>query len=342
MKQRMTAAEHCPEEHPFAVYVRALGRGQRGARSLGVAEAQSAMGMMLDGEAEPEQIGALLMLLRIKEETPDEIEGFVRAARERLLQPASPITIDLDWPSYAGKRQHHPWYLLAARLLAQNGHRVLMHGCEPHAPDRLFSAQALARLGIGIATSWSEVESRIERSGFAYAALGFMSPQLQGLLNLRPLLGLRSPVNTFVRHINPMRARVSLHSLHHPAYAALHLQAAQQLGQPRTLVFRGEGGECEIRPDADVQCILLHDTQRAELRIPRQLMQRADKPAQASAAALLALWNDGSGQSYGETAVAGTVAAALIALGAAADIPNALELAREYWRARSPWKANSP
>jgi anthranilate phosphoribosyltransferase len=299
------------------------------------------MGMILDGEAAPEQIGALLMLLRIKEETPDEIEGFVRAARQRLQQPGRHIPVDLDWPSYAGKRQHHPWYLLAALLLAQNGYRVLMHGCEPHARDRLFSAQALACLGIGIATSWNEVEEGIEGCGFAYAALGFISPPLQALLNLRPLLGLRSPVNTFVRHLNPMLAPASLHSLHHPAYAALHLQAAQQLGQPRTLVFRGEGGECEIRPDADVQCILLHDSQQLEHRMPRQLLQRADKPAQASAAALLALWNGDSEQDYGGAAVIGTVAAALLALGAANDAASALLLARDYWHARSPWKMNS-
>ena len=134
----------CPEEHPFAPFVRTLGRGRRGARSLEREEARTALGMILDGEADPLQTGAFLMLLRVKEETAEEIAGFVQAARERAQLPECPITVDLDWPTYAGKRQQPPWYLLSALLLAAHGHRVLMHGCEPHARNRLFAAPGAA------------------------------------------------------------------------------------------------------------------------------------------------------------------------------------------------------
>ena len=123
----------CPEEHPFAPFVRTLGRGRRGARSLEREEARTALGMILDGEVDPLQTGAFLMLLRVKEETAEEIAGFVQAARERAQLPEAPIRVDLDWPTYAGKRQQPPWYLLSALLLTAHGHRVLMHGCEPHA-----------------------------------------------------------------------------------------------------------------------------------------------------------------------------------------------------------------
>ena len=54
-------------EHPFAPYVRTLGRGKRARRSLTREEAADAMAMILCGEAEPAQIGAFLMLLRVKE-----------------------------------------------------------------------------------------------------------------------------------------------------------------------------------------------------------------------------------------------------------------------------------
>ena len=55
--------------HPFARFVRILGRGKTLTRSLTAEEAEEAMGMILAGEARPEQIGAFLMLLRVKEET---------------------------------------------------------------------------------------------------------------------------------------------------------------------------------------------------------------------------------------------------------------------------------
>ncbi|MBK9469002.1 MAG: glycosyl transferase family protein [Gammaproteobacteria bacterium] len=206
------------------------GRGRRGARSLEREEARTALRMILDGEADPLQTGAFLMLLRVKEETAEEIAGFVQAARERAQLPEAPIIVDLDWPTYAGKRQQPPWYLLSALLLATHGHRVLMHGCEPHARNRLFAAQALPALGIAAARDWQEVREALDTRRFAYAPLALFSPGLQALLNLRHLFGLRSPVNTFVRHMNPLAAPATMQSLQHPAYAVLHAGAARQLG----------------------------------------------------------------------------------------------------------------
>ena len=57
-------------DHPFAAYVRILGRGRTLSRSLTIEEAEAAMAMILRGEVRPEQLGAFLMLLRLKEEAP--------------------------------------------------------------------------------------------------------------------------------------------------------------------------------------------------------------------------------------------------------------------------------
>ena len=62
-------------EHPFAQYVRILGKGKSGSRSMTREEARAAMGMILDQQVEPEQLGAFLMLLRMKEEAPEELAG---------------------------------------------------------------------------------------------------------------------------------------------------------------------------------------------------------------------------------------------------------------------------
>ena len=93
-----------PAEHPFAQFVRILGKGKRGARNLTREEAREAMGMLLDEKAEDTQLGAFLMLLRHKEESPEELAGFAEAVRERLTAPE--ISVDIDWPTYAGKKRH--------------------------------------------------------------------------------------------------------------------------------------------------------------------------------------------------------------------------------------------
>lgn len=110
-------------EHPFAQYVRILGKGKSGSRSLSFEEAQTAFGMILTGDVLDAQLGAFLMLLRVKEESPQELAGFVNATREWLNAPC--IDVDLDWSSYAGKRKHYPWFLLAALILAENGYGSL-------------------------------------------------------------------------------------------------------------------------------------------------------------------------------------------------------------------------
>ncbi|MBI3904378.1 MAG: hypothetical protein HY309_02150, partial [Pseudomonas fluorescens] len=88
-----------PAEHPFAQFVRILGKGKRGARDLTRVEAREAMGMVFDEKVEETQLGAFLMLLRHKEESAEEMAGFTEALRERLNPPA--LAVDLDWPTYA-------------------------------------------------------------------------------------------------------------------------------------------------------------------------------------------------------------------------------------------------
>ena len=69
-------------EHPFAEYIRILGKGKKGSRPLTQDEAYQAMKMILAEDVLPIQLGAFLMLMRVKEETPEELAGFVLAARE--------------------------------------------------------------------------------------------------------------------------------------------------------------------------------------------------------------------------------------------------------------------
>src|SRR5271166_5696325 len=90
------------QPHPFARFINTLGRGKTLTRSLTIEEAEEAMAMILNGEALPEQLGAFLMLLRVKEESSAEIAGFVRAARATMRPPANAPPVDVDWSSYAG------------------------------------------------------------------------------------------------------------------------------------------------------------------------------------------------------------------------------------------------
>ena len=197
-------------DHPFAQYIRILGKGKTGSRSLNFDEAYQSFKMILAGKVEDIQLGAFLMLLRVKEETPEELAGFVQACRESIIKPSHDIELTLDWSSYAGKKKHCPWYLLSAKLLSQQGIRIFMHGAAGHSPGRVYSEQFLPALGHPITKNWLQVQQQLDQQNFAFMPLANFCPELEKIIRLRPLLGLRSPVHTISRLLNPLAADYSI------------------------------------------------------------------------------------------------------------------------------------
>jgi len=323
-----------PAEHAFARYVRILGKGKSGSRSLSREEAHSAFSMILEDRVEPLQLGAFLMLLRVKEETPDELAGFVSACRDTMNTQPTESPIDLDWPSYAGKKTQQPWYLLSALLLAANGVRILMHGSDGHTAGRVYSEACLNQLGIKAADNLAQALQNIDAVNFAYLPLRNFCLPLHNIIQLKHLLGLRSPVNTLVRLLNPVLAPYSVQSVFHPAYADLHARADQLLGQPHSLVFKGEGGEVEIKPHANTRCTLLRQGTLQQLDWPRCLDTKPAPQTDLSAQALLALWRGERDDSYGTLAVLQTTASILLLLQRAANIDQAGRLAQRWWQQR--------
>jgi anthranilate phosphoribosyltransferase len=318
-----------PPEHPFAQFVRILGKGKRGARNLTRDEAREAMGMLLDDKVEDTQLGAFLMLLRHKEESAEEMAGFAEAIRERLQPPS--IAVDLDWPSYAGKKRHLPWFLLAAKALAQSGVRILLHGGGAHTAGRLYSEQCLDLLDIPLCHDWDAVEQALERQGLAFIPLGAWMPQLQRMIDLRNTLGLRSPIHSLARILNPLGARCGLQSIFHPGYQAVHREASQLLGD-RAVVIKGEGGEIEINPDATSHLYGTADGVNWDEDWPPLSLQRHVKPESLEPTHLQAFWRGEADDAYGRLAVLSSMALGLRALGMARE--EALVEAQRRWDAR--------
>ena len=319
-----------PAEHPFAPFVRILGKGKRGARNMTRTEAREAMGMVLDEKVEDTQLGAFLMLLRHKEESPDELAGFTEAVRERLHAPE--LTVDIDWPTYAGKKRHLPWYLLAAKCLAQNGVRVLMHGGGAHTAGRLYSEQLLGLLGIPLCRNWQAVGEALEQHNIAFFPLGDWAPQLQRMIDLRNTLGLRSPIHSLARILNPLGARCGLQSIFHPGYQGVHRDASSLLGD-HAIVIKGDGGEVEINPDTISHLYGTTDGQPWDEEWPALSDRRHVKPATLDPQHLVAIWKGDIEDSYPQLALIATMALALRGLGL--KRAEAFAQAEQYWANRN-------
>ncbi|MGY5393703.1 glycosyl transferase family protein [Acinetobacter sp. NigerLNRRAM0016] len=316
-------------EHPFAQFVRIVGKGKNGARSLTYDEAYQAFKMILNNEVLDVQLGAFLMLLRVKEESVDELAGFVQATRDSLN--FLPLQVDLDWSSYAGKRKHYPWFLLAALTLAHHGYRIVMHGAAGHTLNRVYTEQVLEYLGYPICQNQADVEQQLQQCQFAYMPLEVISPVLSELISLRNVMGLRSPIHTLARLINPFNAPATLQAIFHPAYRSSHQQAAFKLGYLNSAVIKGEGGEFERNPDAKTLICGIKNGELYEHELPKLTDNRSPVEEELDLAVFKSVWEGQQAHEYGEIAVVETMGIALYTMGVCDSYPAAMRKAKELW-----------
>jgi hypothetical protein len=127
------------QQFPAARFIKEIGRGQKGARSMSREDAAALYGAMLDGRVSDLELGAILLAMRIKGESVEELAGFMDAA-ERSFAPLpmppgefAPVLI----PSYNGARKLPNLTALLALLLAREGIPTLV--CMGWKPTRAAS-----------------------------------------------------------------------------------------------------------------------------------------------------------------------------------------------------------
>src|ERR1700712_1920184 len=148
---------------PFAAarFIKEIGRGKKGARSMSREAARQLAAAMLAGRVSDLEMGGILLAMRIKGESVDEIAGFLDAAEASFAAVPSatgnaayaPIVI----PSYNGARHMANLTPLLALLLAREGIPVLVHGVSTD-PGRVTSAEIFAAMGVPAAASHDEIE----------------------------------------------------------------------------------------------------------------------------------------------------------------------------------------
>lgn len=340
----------------FVPYLQAVGRGQRSGRSLTQAEAFDAMTMLLENRITREQRGAFLMLLRVREETAEEIAGFTQACRTTLPnaltqhadQADSKTVIDLDIGAYAGKRRQLPWFLLAVACLVEQGVKVGMHGTQEPESQRLYIQSVLSQLSASIrakntllktqesewqATSIVNIEAKIKQRGFVYADLSLLHPQLDELIQLREVFGLRSCANTLARLLNPFNASYSFQGVHHKHVDDKHVEVARLLDEQNILCFRGEGGEPEVDPSKEtILKVCRHGNIEHINLIPEQRWELKPKALDVNTLALV--WQGAKMHSYGENTVISSLAALLILLENKTQ-DQAFSEAKKLWKVRN-------
>ena len=226
-------------------YIKEIGRGKEGARSLTREQATDLFGQVLDGAVTDLEIGAFCLAMRIKGETAQEMAGFLDATHQRLNRvpntganvgdQAQPVIVI---PSYNGARKLPVLTPLLALLLAREGLPVLVHGTATES-TRVYTSKVLEVLGI---RSLLAIEN-IATGSVAFAPTDVLCPGLQRLLDVRRVVNLRNSAHSLVKLMNPCAGKSLLISSYtHPEYA-VSMAATFELMQSNAMLLRGTEGE---------------------------------------------------------------------------------------------------
>jgi anthranilate phosphoribosyltransferase len=206
---------------------------------LTTAETERAIGSVLDGEATPAQLAGLLIALRMRGETVEELLGFVRAMRARVLVVDAPEgTIDTCG---TGGDVHHTFNISTATAIvtAAAGVPIAKHGNRA-VSSLSGSSDAMAALGLRIDSTPEEASRALHEDGFAYLHAPDFHPGMRHAGPVRRELAVRTAFNLCGPLANPAFPKRQLLGVGDPGAARHVAEVLHALGVERAFVVHGD------------------------------------------------------------------------------------------------------
>jgi anthranilate phosphoribosyltransferase len=304
--------------------------------SLSRAQARAVMDEIMSGEATPAQIGAFLVALRIKGETPDEIAGCAEAMREHVL-PVRPERSDLVDTAGTGGDGAQTLNIStgAALVAAAAGAGVAKHGNRA-VSSACGSADVLEALGFELELPPAHIARSIDELGFGFLFAPVHHPGFRHAAPVRRELATRTVFNVLGPLTNPAGARAQIVGVYAPELVRTIAEVLARLGARRAFVVHGAGGIDELSPSGpNLVCEVVDGTVREreidpeELGVPRCAPEELRGGAPDENAAAIRRVLSGEGRGGARSAVLLNAAGAIAAAGHADDLRGGLALAAE-------------
>lgn len=213
---------------------------------LSVSEAADALNEIVTGDVSQTVTAALLVALRSKGETPDEVAGFARTMRAHAVEvrPNSSGLVDTCGTGGDGTGTANI-STAAAFVVAGAGLPVAKHGNRALS-SKAGSADVLETLGVRLDLDAAQVARCIDEAGIGFIFAPAFHPAMAKVMPVRRELGIRTIFNVLGPLTNPARPSFQLVGVGHPDLAVLVAGALATLGVERAMVVSGAGGPDEF------------------------------------------------------------------------------------------------
>jgi anthranilate phosphoribosyltransferase len=248
----------------FAPTLNQLINGQ----DLSFAEMQALMRQVMSGELTHAQMAAILVALRIKGESVDEIAAAASVMRElstKVATLASPHLIDTCGTGGDGIQTFNV-STVSALVAAAAGAKVAKHGGRS-VSSSCGSADVLEALGVNVNLTPAQVASAVEEIGIGFMFAPNHHSAMKHAAPVRRELGVRTLFNLLGPLTNPANAKRQIMGVFSPALTIKLAQVLQQLGSEHVLVVCGADGMDEISFTGDSHIAELKNGQVTEYTI---------------------------------------------------------------------------
>lgn len=215
-------------------------------RALSEEDAVRAMTLILEGQATPVQIGAFLVVLRMRGETADEITGFARAMRAKstAVDPGPGPVLDTCGTGGDG---HGTFNIstVTAFVVAGAGVRVAKHG-NRSISSRCGSADILEALGVKVSLTPERMGQSIREIGIGFLFAPALHPAMKHAQPARVELKMRTAFNLLGPLTNPAGAEYQVIGAPSPRGAELMAAALARIGTKCGYVVHGADGMDEV------------------------------------------------------------------------------------------------
>jgi anthranilate phosphoribosyltransferase len=301
--------------------------------SLSMADMRLAVEAIVDGDATPAQIGALLAALATRGETPDELAGAAAALRERMVPVQSKRRPLLDVCGTGGDRSGSFNISTAVAFVAAGaGAAVAKHGNRAMS-SRCGSADVLSALGVRIDAPPAASARALDEIGIAFLFAQAHHPAMRAVAPARREIGIRSIFNLVGPLANPARAARQVVGVADGRAVRTVAEALRRLGSERAAAVRGIDGMDEVSlsgPTVVVEWtgsqIVEYEIDPAALRLTRRAVPALrGGDAEENAAIVRAILSGRAGPH--RDVVALNAALALVIAGIAADLLDGMRRA---------------
>ncbi len=211
-------------------------------RDLTAEEATGVMDIIMDGRASQAQIGAFLLALRMKGETPPEIAAFAGVMRRHAV-PVRPSVegtlVDTCGTGGDGTRTFNI-STASAFVAAGAGVPIVKHG-NRSVSSACGSADVLAELGVDISIAPEFQAGIVERTGIAFLFAPHHHPAMRHVMAARQEIGCRTVFNLLGPLTNPAGAQAQVLGVYHPGLTGTVADVLRLLGLSRAMVVHGSG-----------------------------------------------------------------------------------------------------